>query len=340
MNNTLTALKGVSVGHSTHEDKLTGCTVILFDRPYPVAYKSYGGDAALFNVENLKSGSWDFLRHGLFITGGSYSGLSSASEIMNFMIKEKLGWKLGKVINPALSGAAVLDLGIWIAPYQPIYGREAAENAGYEPVKGGNVGSGTGTSVGKFSYTKEGLRLNMKAGIGSARIDLGNGVIVCALSTVNAIGNVVLLDGTILAGNRNRQKTPKFRTFEKSSDLLSGKEANTTISVVGINVDLKSYENYERIASIASHGQVRAINPTNTSLDGDTVFVFSTEEIKSFFSPLGKTIARGWQNLNIDIIGQAAAKAVQESIYDACVKAETVKFDGSFEGKVPSCKDY
>lgn len=262
---------------------------------------------------------------------------------MSFMIKNKLGWRLGKIINPALSGVVVLDLGIWIAPYHSIYGKEAAENAGYDPVKSGNVGAGTGTSVGKFSYTKEGLdglRLNMKAGIGSARIDLGNGLKVCAISAVNAVGNVVLSDGTILAGNRNNRKTPRFRTFEKSSELLSGKESNTTISVVGINVDLKSYENYERVASIASHGQVRAINPVNTSRDGDTVFVFSTREIKSFFSPSGKSAARKWNKLDTDIIGQAAAKAVQQSIYDACYKAETIKFDGSFGGIVPSWKDY
>ena len=54
MNNTLTALKGVKVGHSTHKDKLTGCTAILFEDFYPVAYKSYGGAAGTFSTENLR----------------------------------------------------------------------------------------------------------------------------------------------------------------------------------------------------------------------------------------------------------------------------------------------
>jgi L-aminopeptidase/D-esterase-like protein len=48
-NKTLTALSGVKVGHSTHIDKLTGCTVILFDKPYSVAYKAYGGAIGSFN---------------------------------------------------------------------------------------------------------------------------------------------------------------------------------------------------------------------------------------------------------------------------------------------------
>lgn len=56
MNNTLTVLKGVKVGHSTHLDKLTGCTLVMFDGWYPTAYKSYGGAPATFNTEILKSG--------------------------------------------------------------------------------------------------------------------------------------------------------------------------------------------------------------------------------------------------------------------------------------------
>lgn len=341
MNSTLTALKGVKVGHSTHADKLTGCTVVLFDRPYPVAYKSYGGDAATFNVENMKSGSWDYMRSGLFITGGSYYGLSCASSIMEFMVQKKIGFKVGNVINPALSGAVVFDLGIYTAQYKSGYGMEAAKNASGKPVEAGNVGAGTGTTVGKFSYTKNNERLSMKAGVGSARIDLGNGVTVCALSVVNALGNVVLPDGNVLAGNRHDEPKPKFRKFEEASDRFTGKEANTTISIVGINVDLESHSNYEAIAHMASQGQTRTINPINTSRDGDTAFVFSTEEVKDFLSPLGKYVVNaGWQSLKIDIIGQAAANAVQQSIYDACRKAGKISFDGAYKKVIPSCNDY
>lgn len=104
---------------------------------------------------------------------------------------------------------------------------------------------------------------------------------------------------------------------------------------------MESRENYEQIAHIASHGQIRAINPVNQSVDGDTVFVFSTEEIKDFLSPLGKTIASGeWPKLAVDIIGQAAAKVVQESIYDACYSCESVKFEGAYKGIIPSVYDY
>lgn len=341
MNNTLTALKGVRVGNSTHKDKLTGCTVVLFDDFYPVAYKSYGGASGTFNTENIRTGkSWP-ARNGLFIAGGSLLGLASASEIMGYMIEHKLGEKDGKTIRPAISGAIVYDLGIRLAQYDPAYGREAAQNATNKPVESGNVGAGTGTSVGKFSYTKELKMLNMKAGVGSSRVDLGNGIIVCALSVVNALGNVIMPNGKVFAGNRHGARNPRFRNFDKTSGVFTDSEQNTTISIVGINVDLKEHANYETVAHMASQGHVRAISPVNTSLDGDTVFVFSTEEIKSPLSSLGKTVARnGWPNLATDIIGHAASRAVQESVYDACRQAETITFEAAYNNKVPSVRDY
>ncbi len=340
MNNTLTALNGVMVGHSTHRDKLTGCTVVLLDDFCPVAYKSYGGAPGTFNTENLKNGkSWP-ARRCLFIAGGSFGGFEAATGIMEFMIENKMGHVDGDTIVPPISGAIIYDLGVSMAQYTTAYGLEAAQNASRKPVEGGNVGAGTGASVGKFSLTNKGLLLAMKAGVGSARIDLGNGATICALSIVNALGNVVLQDGTILAGNRDDTKTSRFRTFETASNLITGKPQNTTVSIVGTNVDLGEYSNYEKVAQIASHGQIKAISPVNTSLDGDTVFVFSTKEVKSFFSPLGKYIVEGgWPNLPVDVVGHAAANAVMESIYDACRQAETIPYDMAFQKKIPCCKD-
>lgn len=341
MNNTLTALKGVKVGHSTHQDKLTGCTYISFDKDYPVAYKSYGGAPGTYATENLNNGKSFSTRDGLFIAGGSLNGLTCAEAIVQRLIEKGLGLKAGKSIMPAISGAIVWDLGFEIAQFDPAYGKEAVDNLSAEPVQGGNVGAGAGTSVGSFSYTKDLKRLDMKAGVGSARVDLGNGIIVCALSVVNALGNVILPDGTILAGNRHDEDNPKFRDFDTQLEFLTGKSSNTTISVVGTNAKLNSHTDYERIAQIVSHGQVRAIHPVHTSIDGDTVFVFSTEEIDDYLTPLGKSIQKhGWPEINVDVIAQTAAEAVQESIYDACYKAKTIEFKKAYKEIIPSCKDY
>lgn len=342
-NNTLTALTGVRVGHSTHLDKLTGCTVILFDEPYQVAYKAYGGAVGAFGTEAIKTDKTNYDECGIFIAGGSNTGLMSASEIMESMRRDKIGIASGKnkdIYNPSIVGAIVYDMGMQVAPYDPVYGREAYENASHDPVMNGNVGAGTGTSVGKFRWVEGGTKSGaMKAGIGSTRVDLGNGIIVTALSVVNAIGNVVLPNGEILAGNRDEEAT--FKSYEDVVDFVTRDRSNTTISVVGINVDLSAKLHLEKVAHLASHGQVRAINPVHTSSDGDTVFVFSTGELKNPFNNMLQYFQETDDSLytQVDIIGHAAAKAVQQSIYDACYSAETVQFEQAYHGVVPSAQD-
>ena len=343
-NKTLTALNGVRVGHSTHLDKLTGCTVVLFDKPYQVAYKAYGGAVGAYGTEANKADKTNYGEDGIFIAGGSNTGLMSANEIMECLRHDQKGSRSGKdkqIFNPSVTGAIVYDQGMQVAPYDPAYGREAYENANSEPIASGNVGAGTGTSVGKFRWVESGTKTGaMKAGVGSARIDLGNGIIVVALSVVNALGNIILPNGEILAGNRD--ENTKFKSYEDLIDFVTQDRQNTTISVVGINVDLGSKLHLEKVAHIASHGQVRAINPVHTSSDGDTVFVFSTGELKNPFNNMLQYFQETDDSLytQVDIIGHAAARAVQESIYDAVRSAETVEFEGAYKGIIPSAKDY
>lgn len=342
-NNTLTALKDVKVGHSTHLDKLTGCTVILFEKPYQVAYKAYGGAVGAYGTEANKADKTSYGENGIFISGGSNTGLMSASEIMECLRRDQKGSRSGKdkqIFNPSVTGAIVYDQGMQIAPYDPIYGREAYESASSEPVTSGNVGAGTGTSVGKFRWVEGGTKTGaMKAGVGSARIDLGNGIIVCALSVVNALGNIILPNGEVLAGNRDEET--KFKSYENLIDFVTQDRSNTTISVVGINVDLGAKQHLEKVAHLASHGQVRAINPVHTSSDGDTVFVFSTGGLKNPFNNMLQYFQETDDSLytQVDIIGHAAARAVQESIYDACRSAETIQFEQAYKGVIPSSND-
>lgn len=339
-NNTLTALTGVKVGHATHLDKLTGCTVVLFDKDYPSAYQGYGGDIGSFHTDSLRVGARR-TRQGFFIAGGSLAGLMSAGTIMQAMIEDGIGHKNAKIINPNISGAIVFDQGTRVGQYDPEYGREAYKNLSSKPVTSGNVGAGTGVAVGKFQWLEKGTKSGgMKTGVGNARVDVGNGGMVCALTVLNALGNVINPDGTILAGNRDEGK--KFKDFDDTIDFLTGDPSNTTITIVGTNIDLGTRESYERLAHFATQGHVRAIYPVHTSQDGDTVFVFSTEEIKHPFND--KTVRffqePGDAGFTIDVVGHAAAKAVQDSIYDACRSAESVEFEGAYKEIIPSAKDY
>jgi len=343
MNNTLTALKGISVGHASNTEKLQGCTVVVFDKPYSTAYKSNGGTARTYDSGILDEGKSYNLKHALFISDGAMAGLETSVEVLKALREKEIGFKMEKSINPSITGACVQSLGLKIGIFDPTLGYEAVKNSSSDEVVNGNVGVGTGTSVGKFSWTKNGECLAMKSGIGSSRIDLGHGAIVCALTVVNALGNVINYDGSVLAGNRNDAPDPKFRSFEGFSNFLTEKNTNTTISIVGTNINIVNQEDLRRVAAIATHGQVRAINPVNTSLDGDTVFAFTTREIDLPLSQLGKDIGNqngDWWKLSVDIVGQIAAKAVQESIYHACYNSKSIKMDIGFKGIIPSMHDY
>lgn len=342
-NNSLTALNGVSVGHSTNLEKFHGCTVVVFDNPCNVAYKANGGTPRTYDSEILDAGKSYFLKHAIFIADGAHAGLEAASEIIKALREKKIGWKMDKAINPSITGATVMSLGLKNHVFDPKSGYEAVKNISKDEVQAGNFGAGTGTSVGKFSWTEKGKCLAMKTGVGSSKIDLRHGGLICAMTVVNALGNVINYDGTILAGNRNDKTYPKFRKFEGFSNFLMDNFSNTTISIVGTNVKVTNQEDLRKIAETATHGQVRAVNPVNTSLDGDTVFVFSTQEIELHLSQIGKQIGNqngDWWKLNVDILGQFAAKAVQESIYDACYKATTINLEIGYKGIIPSMLDY
>src|ERR1700733_14189428 len=110
-NKTLTALKGVRVGHSTHLDKLSGCTLVIFDEFYPMAYKSYGGAPGTFNTDTLQNGKTFNEMNGIFVSGGSLEGLMASSEIMQCMIENNIGSHDANIVNPSLTGAIVFDLG-------------------------------------------------------------------------------------------------------------------------------------------------------------------------------------------------------------------------------------
>ena len=118
----------------------------------------------------------------------------------SIFLNKKIGVNTGDAIVPIVPGAVLYDLSIGeknIYP-DPIMGYQACQNADNEILLLGNYGAGTGATVGKIL----GINQAMKSGIGSASIDLGNGVFVGALIAVNAFGDVINPQTQkIIAGN-------------------------------------------------------------------------------------------------------------------------------------------
>ena len=92
-------------------------------------------------------------------------------------------------------------------------GYRAAASASSDAPAEGNVGAGTGASIGKI----RGMEFAMKAGIGTASIDI-NGLIIGAIVAVNALGDVIdpnsgvkiagLRSGTTLEWLKNMRGPP------------------------------------------------------------------------------------------------------------------------------------
>lgn len=341
-NNTLTAIAGVRVGHAS-ADTNRGCTVISFDRPLNVACATFGGACTTYNISNLELDQNYYQRHAIFVSDGGCLGLETAVPVSQGLAKTGIGWPKGDYRLPGICGAAIMSL--WQeTKFDPYCGQEAVCNLSSSPVKNGNIGAGLGATVGKFSWTENNLCLAMKAGIGSSAISLGDQTIIAALTVVNSLGNITSPDGTILCGNRHDTSEFRFRTFDGMSKYLLSLPTNTVITIIGTNIKLDFVQpDLTRLAQIAAHGHVRAINPVNTSLDGDTIFTFTTQEYDLPLTPLGQKVAdpnSEWWKFKVDLLGQMAAKVVQESIYNACHSAETVKWNHAYQGIIPSIKDY
>jgi L-aminopeptidase/D-esterase-like protein len=157
----------------------------------------------------------------------------------------------------------------------------------------------------------------MKGGVGSAAIALPSGLVVGALVAVNAVGDVIdPQTGRVVAGARSKdgKSLVDLRTMLRAGvinldddEVVAG--GNTTIAVVATNARL-SKTDINRVALMADDGLSRAINPSHTAADGDTVFALAT--------------GRWDGQASLSVIGALAADALAEAVVRAVSKAESL----------------
>jgi len=221
--------------------------------------------------------------HAVTLAGGSAYGLAAATGVMRYLESQGIGHKVRDWVVPIVPAAIIFDLGIGDSAVRPTDadGYSAAEAATDAPVDQGTVGAGTGATVGKAL----GAGLSMKGGVGSASMDLGDGVVLGALAVVNAVGGVHEPDtGELLAGPLADGKPVDSVSIYANSEFGRQPQrqttapeplSNTTIAVIGTSLKLsKSQAN--RLATVAHDGLALAIRPTHTLHDGDTVFALAT----------------------------------------------------------------
>jgi L-aminopeptidase/D-esterase-like protein len=307
----ITAVPGIRVGHFTLPGGLTGCSVVLADGEGAVGGVSQrGGAPGTRETDLLDPLNLVERVNAVVLSGGSAFGLDAAQGVVKFLEDKNIGYKTNAGVVPIVPAAILFDLGFGGNKARPTAdcGYKAAVAASDGRVEEGNVGAGAGATVGKIG----GGRKPMKAGIGSAAIVLPNGLIVGAIVAVNAVGDIIdPATGTVVAGARNADgKLADARKVLRAGAPTTAPRPgeHTTIAIVATNAKLTKAQ-ASRMALMADDGLARALYPSHTLGDGDTVFALATG---------------GWTgNADVTIAGALAADVLSEAIVRAAVMAKS-----------------
>jgi L-aminopeptidase/D-esterase-like protein len=336
----ITDVPGIQVGSYDHN--YTGTTVILAPTGAVGGVDVRGSAPGTRETDLMRPTNLVDKVDAIVLTGGSAYGLATADGVMLWLEQKKRGWNVGGGNVVPIVGAAVLfDPGRFGRAFtdRPTaeFGRLAAESASSGPVKMGNVGAGAGAVAG-----------GLKGGLGTASVDLGDGVMVGAIVAVNSLGSAVNPQtGEFYAGYLEVQgefgklKRPfALGTAGTTAEALAGGlfpsdpqvGQNTVIGCVATNVKLTKAQ-AQKVAEMAQDGVARAIRPSHTMFDGDSVFTLGTGLLD--LDTLKQQAAWGNTAANVLKIGSAAADALARAIVRAMLSAQTVGPVASYRDKYP-----
>jgi L-aminopeptidase/D-esterase-like protein len=270
----ITDVEGITVGHWTDEDARTGCTVVLPPAGTIASCEVRGGAPGTRGTDILQPGTIIEVAHAVVLTGGSAFGLATAGGVERYLEERGIGSEIGPVRVPTVAAAVIFDLAVGDPLRRP--GADegyAACIAASGEVAEGRIGVGTGATAAKLW----GPERAMPGGVGTWAAHDGE-LVVGALVVVNAVGEIVDEDGSILLG-------PMLEPGERREDLVeqlgaSSAAANTTLGVVATNAML-SKEDVRRLASVGNDAFDIAIRPAHTIYDGDTVFALATQAVNA-----------------------------------------------------------
>lgn len=307
----LSDLPAFRCAHAQNAEAGTGCTVIIAPKGAVCGVDVRGGGPATRETDLLKPENMVQLVHAVVLSGGSAFGLEASCGVMEELAAHGIGFQLGEACVPIVTGACLFDLLVGQnahpdAAMGAAAAREALSPAYAGALTEGNVGAGTGASVGKM-LGGEGA---MKTGFGMAGLRWGDLTCV-ALVAVNALGHVTAADGRQLAGTRDGQGgiADPIATFERSLAGAADANApvtNTTIGCVLTNARITKAQ-ATKTASCTHDAYARAIKPVHTLNDGDTIFAFASGQVET--SP--------------DAVSVLATEAMQRAIERAATQAES-----------------
>lgn len=298
-------IPGIAVGQAEDPTAKTGVTVVLAKNGAVCGVDVRGAAPGTRETDLLDPRNAMERVQAVVLSGGSAFGLASANGVMDYLEEQGIGFDVGVTKVPIVPAAVLFDLEYGNAFTRPdaAMGRRACEAISDTVLLEGDHGAGCGATVGKL----RGMAHCTNSGIGSWSEVTENGIRVAALIAVNAFGDVYE-NGKIIAGTKDDDGN--FLSAEdgviQMAESLSFSGKNTTIGVIATNVKLTKAQ-ASKIAGMAHDGLARCIRPIHTTLDGDTLFCLSTEEIELPSAP-------------VDVVGILAAKATEKAVLRA-VKA-------------------
>lgn len=298
---------GFLIGQQSDTAAATGCTVILCPEGAVGSVAVRGGAPATRETDLLDPENMVQSVHAVVLSGGSAFGLDAAGGVMRYLEEQGWGVPFSNATVPIVVGASLFDLEVGSATTRPdaTMGYDAAAAAAEAPVLTGNVGAGTGASVGKFL----GVEHAMKGGLGAASVQSGE-LIVTALIAVNSLGNIFdrttqhFVAGALGAHEGEQRIVNPLETLAQLFSPQTAQASNTTIGVVLTNAEV-SKSDAKRIAGMAHDGLARSIIPVHTSFDGDALFALATGAVKA----------------QADLVGALAALTVEHAVLNAVFDA-------------------
>ncbi len=272
----------IKVGNYTDQEAGTGCTAVLFDNPLAGSVSVMGGGPGSRELALLDPMTRMDQINGVLLTGGSAFGLAAADGVMKYLEEKGVGFDTDIAKIPIVPSAVIYDLNYKSKSIRPshnegYYACNDAENT----FEIGSKGVGTGATCGKLL----GVDKASKSGLGYAENN-SNNIKVSALTVCNAVGNIIdPSTGDIVAGIKGEDGYISYQDIIKN-DFMNLFGRNTSLGVVVTNVKLDKAM-LKKIANMAQDGLARTVNPVHTMYDGDTIFVFSTNEVEADINKTG-----------------------------------------------------
>ncbi|MEE8603204.1 P1 family peptidase [Euzebya tangerina] len=285
-------LDDVLVGHWTHPGGHTGCSVVLPPAGSIGACSVRGGAPGTREAAALGPGGQGTECHGIFLSGGSAFGLAVGDGVAHWCEEQGRGYDRFVTPVPVIGGAIVFDLReAGAGRPDAAAGRAACAAATTSDPAMGRVGVGAGCTVSKIA----GFEHLQPGGQGWA-VATGGGITVGALMAVNALGNVLAEDGSLLTGVDTREAYP-YR------DMTPPPQTNTVIGCLVTDAVLTKAEAV-RAVDLAHTGIARSVDPPHTTMDGDALFLLSTKRT-TVTAPIDLVATLG---------AQAVAAAIRASV--------------------------